>query len=256
MMSETVNLYVGAGAQAFSTLRSFGGEASQGDAYAGFNVCHYTGDDPEHVAWCRRVLAQFMGVATLIIPRQTHSVNVAVIGDEVIIGDEMPDLEGVDALVTRRDDVALVINTADCLPVVFNDPEAGVTGIAHAGWRGLYDGVIERTVETMQRLGASRSAMRAAIGPCICGACYEVDWDFARRFAERFGEGVVDGSGVKPHVDLRAAALIALGREGIGDDRVEVATECSRCDNRLFSARRMGVSSGRIATVVRKIKKN
>lgn len=248
---EILRLDVGAGATAFSTLR--GGETYGGaeDAYAGFNVCHYTGDDPAHVADCRRELAAYVGtdVNRLVIPRQTHSVNVAVIGDM------LPCLEEVDALVTVRDDVALVVNTADCLPVVFNDSRHGVIAIAHAGWRGLYDGILAATVTEMSRLGAVPGDMRVAIGPCICGACYEVDEAFAARFEARFGSDVriVPASGHKPHVDLRAAAVIELKRCGIDPTGISDSGVCSRCDERLFSARRQGVSSGRIATVVKRI---
>lgn len=248
---EILRLDVGAGATAFSTLR--GGETYGGaeDAYAGFNVCHYTGDAPAHVANCRRELAAFVGtdVNRLVIPCQTHSVNV------MVIGDRLPCLEGVDALVTTRDDVALVVNTADCLPVVFNDSRRGVIAIAHAGWRGLYDGILAATVMEMARLGAEPRDIRVAIGPCICGACYEVDEAFAKRFEARFGSGVrmPVASGHKPHVDLRAAAITELQRCGIDLTGISDSGVCSRCDGRLFSARRQGVRSGRIATVVKRV---
>ena len=247
---EILELDVGAGVSAFSTMR--GGDAcGPKDAYVGFNVCHYTGDDQAHVAHCRRELAAYVGtdVNRLVIPRQTHSVNVAVIGDM------LPCLEEVDALVTVRDDVALVVNTADCLPVVFNDSLHGVIAIAHAGWRGLYDGILAATVAKMSRLGAVPGDMRVAIGPCICGACYEVDEAFAARFEARFGSDVriVPASGHKPHVDLRAAAVIELERCGIDPTGISDSGICSRCDERLFSARRQGVGSGRIATVVKRI---
>lgn len=248
---EILRLDVGAGATAFSTLR--GGETYGGaeDAYAGFNVCHYTGDAPAHVANCRRELAAYIGtdVNRLVIPRQTHSVNVAVIGDR------LPCLEDVDALVTTRDDVALVVNTADCLPVVFNDSRRGVIAIAHAGWRGLYDGILAATVMEMARLGAEPRDIRVAIGPCICGACYEVDEAFAKRFDARFGAAVriAVAPGHKPHVDLRAAAITELQRCGIDTTGISDSGVCSRCDERLFSARRQGVRSGRIATVVKRV---
>ena len=221
---EILRLDVGAGATAFSTMRGDEAYDSNG-AYAGFNVCHYTGDAPAHVADCRRELAAYIGtdVNRLVIPRQTHSVNVAVIGDR------LPCLEGVDALVTTRDDVALVVNTADCLPVVFNDSRRGVIAIAHAGWRGLYDGILAATVAEMARLGAVPRDIRVAIGPCICGACYEVD------------------------EALRAAAITELQRCGIDLTGISDSGVCSRCDGRLFSARRQGVRSGRIATVLKRV---
>lgn len=247
---DILRLEAGAGVEAFSTMR---GAVARGDAgaYAGFNVCHYTGDDPAHVEQCRRELATYIDVDVnrLAIPRQTHSVNVAVVGDM------LPSLEGVDALVTARGDVALVVNTADCLPIVFNDSRHGVIGAAHGGWRGLYDGIVAATVAEMVRAGAVAGDIHVAIGPCICGECYEVDEAFAERFETRFGAGVRmnTGAGGKPHVDLRAAAIIELGRCGIDPTRIHDSGICSRCDERLFSARRQGVRSGRIATVVKRI---
>lgn len=245
---DMIRLDAGCGALAFSTLR---GNRDGDDVYAAFNVCHYTGDDAEHVARCRGELAAVAGVDAdrLVIPRQTHSVNVAVVGDV------MPDVENVDALVTRRSDVALVVNTADCLPIVFNDGADGVVGVAHGGWRGLYGGIIEATLEAMKGCGAETTRVRAAIGPCICGGCYEVDDEFAEMFAAVFGEEVriVPREGGKPHVDLREVALRQFERCGIGRERVFVSELCSRCDERLFSARRLGVRSGRIATVVKRV---
>lgn len=248
---EVLELDAGEGVLAFSTMRGVIQDEGGSNPYAGFNVCHYTGDDAGHVADCRRELACRVGVpvCNLIIPRQTHSSNVAVVGDIV------PCVEDTDALVTCRDDVALVVNTADCLPIVFNDSRHGVIGVAHGGWRGLYDGIIPATVEAMTELGAAAADIRVAIGPCICGGCYEVSEEFAGRFAERFGADVcaVDAASGKPHVDLRRVAVGQIECCGVDRGRIFVADACSRCDERLFSARRMGVGSGRIATVIKKI---
>ena len=90
-----------------------------------------------------------------------------------------------DALCTDRPGLVLGIVTADCAPVLFADPEAGVVGAAHAGWRGARSGVLENTVEAMISLGARRALIRAAIGPTIAQASYEVD----RQFREQFGAG-------------------------------------------------------------------
>lgn len=243
---EITELNVGDEAVAFSTFR---GEGCTDNSYAGFNVCHYTGDEMAHVETCRAQLADFISVTVgnLLIPRQTHSINVAEIDDDV------PSLEDVDAMVTSRDDVALVVNTADCLPIVFNDSSNGIIGIAHGGWRGVYGGIIGRCVDAMVKIGAERREIRAAIGPSICADCYEVDEEFAERFVGRFGSDVkIEKPGAKPHVDLRVAAVKALLYAGIDRSRIEVCELCSRCDTRLFSARRMGILSGRIATIIKK----
>lgn len=88
----------------------------------------------------------------------------------------------VDAMVSRSYGIALGILTADCAPVLFADSSAGVVGAAHAGWRGAKDGVLPATIEAMEKLGADRKRIAAAIGPCIQQNSYEVDQSFFDSF--------------------------------------------------------------------------
>lgn len=90
-----------------------------------------------------------------------------------------------DALVTDRPGLLLGILTADCAPVLLADAEAGVIGAAHAGWKGALAGVTDSTIAAMERLGAKRNRIAAAVGPCIAQASYEVDEGFRTRFLER-----------------------------------------------------------------------
>jgi polyphenol oxidase len=92
-------------------------------------------------------------------------------------------LEG-DAMVTATPSLGLGILTADCAPVLLADAQARVIGAAHAGWKGALSGVLEATLEAMEKLGAERTRIVAAIGPCISQANYEVGWDFRDRFLE------------------------------------------------------------------------
>lgn len=245
----TKRMDVGPGARAFFSLRS---PQSPDEPYSGFNVCHYVNDDPDHVARCRHLLCEFVDlpVDALVIPRQTHSVNVAVIGDNI------PDLEGVDALVTLRDDVLLCVNTADCLPVLFNDPEAGIIAIAHAGWRGLFDGIITNTISRMEDLGAEPSRIFAAIGPHICAKCYEVDQPFAENFIARFDDDpaliATTDRPDKVLLDLGLAARKELVKCGLDPQKISDCSPCTKCHpNELFSARVHGINSGRILTAIR-----
>jgi YfiH family protein len=89
-----------------------------------------------------------------------------------------------DALVTDRPGVLLSVLTADCAPVLFADREAGVIGAAHAGWKGAVAGVTDATIAAMEALGAQRSRIVAAIGPCIAQASYEVDQGFYRKLVQ------------------------------------------------------------------------
>lgn len=234
------------GIRAFYTVRGDVG-ASPGP-YDGFNVCHYTGDDPAHVETCRRELALWAGVcgSNIVIPHQTHSASVAVIGD----GD-MPPAEGVDALVTRCPGMVIGVNTADCVPVVLADPVARVVGVAHAGWRGAVGGIVGNTVAAMMRLGAAVERLRVVFGPSICTSCFEVGEEVAARFPESAVKRRVEW--IRPHVDLHgyiASELISLGVCASAVAQFDTSL-CTRCHPaRLFSARAAGVASGRVFTFV------
>jgi hypothetical protein len=102
-------------------------------------------------------------------------------------------------MVADRPGLVLGILTADCAPVLLADREAGVVAAAHAGWKGALGGVVEATVVEMERRGASRGRIAAAVGPCIARRSYEVDEGFLRRFAE---------------ADPEHERFFALGREG------------------------------------------
>ena len=96
----------------------------------------------------------------------------------------VPDIKA-DAIVTRQKNVAISILTADCAPVLFADPEAGVIGVAHAGWQGAISGILENTLSEMEALGADRTRISAVIGPCIAQDSYEVGPEFRQRFLEQ-----------------------------------------------------------------------
>ncbi|MFN3943788.1 MAG: peptidoglycan editing factor PgeF [Allosphingosinicella sp.] len=148
---------------------------------AGLNVGLGSGDDPGHVRENRRrAVAAVAPGAKLVTLHQVHSA-VALPAEAPWPDDARPHA---DALVTDRPGLALGILTADCTPVLFADRKAGVVGAAHAGWKGAYGGVVEATVAAMERLGAARARIAAAVGPTIARKSYEVDDAFFRRFVE------------------------------------------------------------------------
>jgi YfiH family protein len=112
---------------------------------------------------------------------QVHSAKVAVVGED---WNESARPQ-VDGLVTRTRGMSLGILTADCVPVLFADPESGVIGAAHAGWKGAIGGVLQETVATMERLGATRARVQAGIGPAIAQKSYEVGPEFPQPFIDR-----------------------------------------------------------------------
>jgi YfiH family protein len=147
----------------------------------GLNVGLGSSDDPQAVAENRRRAVEAVAPGALLTTvYQIHS------ADAVIVAAPFPD-DGrphADALVTDRPGLLLGIVTADCAPVLLADVEAGVVGAAHAGWKGALGGITDATIAAMEKLGARRERIAAAIGPCIARASYEVDEAFRLRFAE------------------------------------------------------------------------
>lgn len=120
-----------------------------------------------------------LGADALVTLHQVHSAGAIIVTAPWNIGDGPQ----CDAMVSTTPGIALGILTADCAPVLFADEAAGVIGAAHAGWKGALGGVIEATLQAMERLGAERGRIAAAIGPCISQANYEVGPEFRARFA-------------------------------------------------------------------------
>ena len=145
-----------------------------------------------------------------------------------------------DALYTRDENLALAIQTADCVPVLLGS-ESRVVAI-HAGWRGIRSGLV---AATMERLGKAES-LTAVLGPAIGPCCYEVGEDVAQQIeqAVRGGEVVQREPGQKPHVDLQRAVQYQLESEGVAvAARSSACTQCN--DDLLWSYRRDGPRAGR-----------
>ena len=182
----------------------------------GLNVGFGSGDDRAAIAENRaRAIAAVLPGAGLATVHQVHSPT-AVAVEQPWPQDERP---AADAMVTDRPGLLLGILTADCAPVLLADTDAGVVGAAHAGWRGALAGVTDETVAAMERLGARRERIAAAVGPCIGRSSYQVDETFRGRFlgldpaSDRFFSG---GPGNRPHFDLNAYVVARLEAAGIG----------------------------------------
>jgi YfiH family protein len=192
------------------------GGASSG-IFAGLNCGPGSGDQREAVALNRARVAQAMGVAPprLLSLHQVHSADVVVAGPEGWV--ERP---RADAAVTDVPGIALSVLTADCAPVLFADSAAGVIGVAHAGWRGALDGVLDATLSAMERLGAMRGSISAAVGPTISQRAYEVGPEFAHRFIDadhEHGRFFVNGEGEHYHFDLPGFVMGRLRAAGVGE---------------------------------------
>ena len=157
------------------------GGVSQG-IHAGLNVGLGSTDSRESVLENRRRVSSWMGANTAFLAtlNQIHSSDVLVV-EEDWADDARP---RADAMVTRRPNIALGVLTADCGPILFADPAAGVIGAAHAGWKGATGGIVENTVAAMERLGARRGDIVATLGPTITRQNYEVGPEFVARLIE------------------------------------------------------------------------
>lgn len=191
------------------------GGVSTGDL-ASLNCGLGSGDDPALIGENRR------RVALSVLPDATLTGLYQVHGNRCVIIDAQSDLAArpeADALATRSPGILLGILTADCVPVLFADRDAGVIGAAHAGWKGALAGVTDATLDAMEGLGARRDHIAVAIGPCIGRASYEVDDGFVASFAdddpanERFFAAGQPGHAM---FDIPAYVAARLAAAGVG----------------------------------------
>ena len=145
-----------------------------------------------------------------------------------------------DAIVTRNEGLAIGITTADCGPILFVDPKARVIGAAHAGWKGALTGVLESTIDAMEKLGADRSGMVAAIGPLIRQPSYEVGHEFVERFIEADAENALfflpgERNG---HSMFDLAGFIRMRLENAGVLMIDDLGIDTYADERFYSYRR------------------
>ena len=209
----------------------------------GLNLGGHVGDEPVAVEANRVRVAEAVAVPRdhLLFMNQVH-------GDRVVVVDgpwsgAVPDA---DAVVTTRDDVALAVLVADCTPVLLLDREAGVAGAVHAGRPGMVAGVVGRAVATMRELGAR--TIEAAVGPSVCGRCYEVPQEMQDDVAAVEPVSRATTSWGTPSLDVAAGVRAQLGRDGV---EVVDLSRCTRESPDLFSYRRDGPGSGRQAGIIR-----
>jgi hypothetical protein len=213
------------------------GGVSQG-IYGSLNGGIGSSDDAVHVAENRRRMAETMGVTleNFLSVYQVHSPD-AVVATGPWQGNARPKA---DAMVTANAGLAIGVTAADCGPVLLVDPKARVIGAAHAGWKGALTGVLESTVEAMERLGAERGRMVAAIGPLIRQPSYEVGSEFVERFIEADAENTVYflPSRRECHSMFDLAGFIRMRLEQAGVSVIDDLGIDTYSDERFFSYRR------------------
>ncbi|WP_050477272.1 peptidoglycan editing factor PgeF [Herbaspirillum rhizosphaerae] len=230
---------------ALTTLRQGGaslGPYGDGQGGGGLNLGVHVQDAPEHVAHNRRLLRSILPSEPAWLT-QVHGVNVA----------DAADVQGApeaDACIATQAGVVCAMMTADCLPVLFCDAAGKVVGSAHAGWRGLASGVLERTVNAMRGRGAGE--ILAWLGPAIGPEKFEVGQDVLDAFvshdaASRSAFAAIAGREGKFLADIYQLARLRLGQVGV--TRVSGGGFCTVSDTRFYSYRRDKVT-GRMASLI------
>ncbi|MGZ3329923.1 MAG: peptidoglycan editing factor PgeF [Xanthobacteraceae bacterium] len=214
------------------------GGGVSGGFYGSLNGGLGSNDDPSHVAENRRRMAEQMGVApaNFLSAWQIHSPD-AVVATGPWEGASRP---RADAIVTRTEGLAIGVTAADCGPILFVDPNARVIGAAHAGWKGALTGVLESTVEAMEKLGAERGGIVAAIGPLIRQHSYEVGDEFVERFIEADADNAAFflPAARAGHALFDLAGFIRMRLENAGVLMIDDIGVDTYSDERFYSYRR------------------
>ncbi|TJZ77733.1 peptidoglycan editing factor PgeF [Rhodococcus oryzae] len=212
--------------------------------YDSFNLGDHVGDDPAAVAANRRRLADGIGLPfeRLVWMEQIHSRNVTVVDGPV-----KGVVEATDALVTDVPDLALVTLSADCVPLLLADDQAGVIAAVHAGRVGARIGIVPRVLDVMVAKGASVERIGAFLGPAASGRQYEVPAAMRADVEKHLPGSATTTVRGTPGIDLRAGLrrqLLQAGLSGVAED-----PRCTIEDRTLFSHRR-GAPTGRLAGVI------
>ena len=238
----------------FSTTRH-GGRGS--GAYGTFNCTPYTGDEPSAVLTNQELLCKLVGVTAerLIIPYQTHSCNVMIIDESFMqLSDEARQsmLQEKDAVITDIPDVCLCVSTADCVPVLLYDSVREVVAAVHAGWRGTVGKIVAHTLQVMrEHYGTQAADVHAIIGPCISLKAFEIGIEVYETF-EQAGFDMEQIAHWHPekekyHINLPAANRLQLLADGVPEEQIHDSAICTYSQHEdFFSARRLGIRSGRI----------
>jgi hypothetical protein len=206
---------------------------------AGISLRYFPYSSPDD----RRQLAKLLDLSgqQLIIPHQVHSPRVVVARRP----GRWPETDGV---ITDRPDLVPSVQVADCIPLFLVDPENDVTGLIHAGWRGIVAGIVPRMLETLRSLGCDNKSLRFLLGPSIQQCCFEVGPELKGSFPVEFTR---PGREDRTFVDLSGIVMAQLLQAGIRQEQVVRVTDCTHCSgDRYHSYRRDGTAAGRMVAVI------
>ncbi|MBL4620032.1 MAG: peptidoglycan editing factor PgeF [Marinicaulis sp.] len=201
------------------------GGVSSGE-FASLNAGPGSSDNTDDVAENRLRCATALGAApsSLLTAYQVHSADVLAI--EAPWKDDPPKVDG---LVTATPGLAIGVLAADCMPWLFADPRARIIAAAHGGWRGALAGILENTIEAMERLGAERDNIRAVVGPCLRQPNFEVSLDLVEPFLDKYPNADIffaaGQSSDKRQLDLAGFGAWRLRESGVSQiDDLDICT--------------------------------
>jgi len=253
MTEPVLHLYdLGPGVTAFSSTRH-GGVGK--DNYASFNINYYCGDREEDIMANRKALCQLLGIdaSCLVYPHQTHGDVVKTIDSQwmeaLSPAEKRYSLDGVDAVMTNLSGVCIGVSTADCIPILLYDATHHACCAVHAGWRGTVKRIVQKAVEALaSTYGTSPQQLKAVIGPGISLKSFEVGDEVYEQFAQAgFDMASIACKYEKWHIDLWECNKRQLMEVGVPETDIHVAGICTYIHHDdFFSARRLGINSGRI----------
>ena len=240
---------------AFSSTRE--GGYSEG-LYGEFNINRYCGDRQEAIQQNRDALCQLLKIddSHLLMPHQVHLTEIGVIDEafmELSDSNRQEKLEGIDALMTNLPGVCIGVSTADCIPILLYDQKQHASCAIHAGWRGTVKRIAEKAVQRMVEVyGTEPSDLIAQIGPGISLDSFEVGDEVYEAFSEAgFDMAKISCKKQKSHIDLPMCNFLQLTSSGIPADQISISQICTfKQQDTYFSARRLGINSGRIFTAI------
>jgi len=248
---QLLTYHFGDNVTAFSSTRQGGYSVGH---YGEFNINRYCGDSEEAIQKNRARLCQLLDIDDncLLMPHQVHLTVTAVIDRDFLrlsADDRQQQLEGVDALMTNVNGVCIGVSTADCIPVLLYDKVQHACCAIHAGWRGTVQRIVEKAVAQMTAVYGSRPAdLVAQIGPGIHVESFEVGDEVYDAFANAgFDMEPISKQYEKWHIDLPTCNRLQLIAAGVLADAIAIADVCTYQQyEQFFSARRLGINSGRI----------
>ena len=222
------------------------GGVSKG-AFESLNLGFGLGDEDAHVRHNLHMLCQMAGMPSPHQARQVHGTQVLVCS-----GASKHHEQDADILIAREQGVALAVRTADCLPVLLADKQAGVIAAVHAGWRGTVARIVEQALARMLAYGAEVERIQASLGPYIAPCCFAVSDDVAEQLCDACSQNVTLHQDGKTYADLAKANHVQLLSFGVNTENIELSRHCTACCKQpgFFSYRRDKGKTGRQLSMI------